>query len=934
LKIRVASSVLLIGLIFLMSSVSSVSAVEQLYGVVKDSEGLPIPGAMVATVKGVAIVRQVKADDLGKFNIQLILGEATTLLAYADKPSTPGWDYVPSLAKIDQTVTVYDFTLKPAASIALLKEMQFVESENLPTIVTFTVMDTDGKQLNPSGFLLSFGIRNRDILQIPGLSASTVIIPVYQQTKIWVESQIIVNNKVVTRGFYISPDRNLLQGEKIEVDLRDYSVIYNIGVVEETLQSVKGRLSEMEVKGFYLMKQKISIAAAERKLNDAKGMLESEEIAGAYDSIKTSYIALRQTLIDLETLQLDASFSIYSIVGFVAISAVMLGFLFSNSSGIKAMISLALYTLMLIVIYIVYPGSSTIPLQGFVSVGGSAFAAVLGVALFIPLLLGKALGGEQVSLLAVIVPIFSMAKRSLMRRRLRFLLTISSITVLVMSFVALTSFSEGYGLVTTRVSNTLIPYGGVMIRSADWKQDNPTYLVFTEPELQWLRGQQEVETVVRKAMNPPLISPLFRVEGNRIFGVIGIEPGEDAITDIGSTLISGKFPGIEEFAASRLLCETLDLKIGDILTVKTVPLRLSGILDDTSLRWMRDLDGDDYLPQKMVNINPPGDAPFYVPQTCEPEEVIILDTAVCIKMSLASVSRLALKLQSDVDADAFAERLSLDRGYQTWSDSVKGVKYASLSTFLEGKGLPLIIPWGIVVLNVVVTMLNSLYERRREINILSAVGLNPTEIASIFVAEASIIGFIGGGIGYLAGITLYKVMPALGLAVDVHMKVSIFWSFASIGIAVSAVIVGAIVALRNSVVITPSLVRKWKIEGETGGMGEPWILTLPVKITAGELDTFTDFIHSRLVDLLRGEVKKTMNVKKKSEIDRNIVTFAYTSAQSTTGNFFTKNKVIIKKNEEGEFIVILESQGDRAWAHETGSLLRQYAMAWSNRPRA
>jgi hypothetical protein len=631
LKIRVASSVLLIGLIFLMSSVSSVSAVEQLYGVVKDSEGLPIPGAMVATVKGVAIVRQVKADDLGKFNIQLILGEATTLLAYADKPSTPGWDYVPSLAKIDQTVTVYDFTLKPAASIALLKEMQFVESENLPTIVTFTVMDTDGKQLNPSGFLLSFGIRNRDILQIPGLSASTVIIPVYQQTKIWVESQIIVNNKVVTRGFYISPDRNLLQGEKIEVDLRDYSVIYNIGVVEETLQSVKGRLSEMEVKGFYLMKQKISIAAAERKLNDAKGMLESEEIAGAYDSIKTSYIALRQTLIDLETLQLDASFSIYSIVGFVAISAVMLGFLFSNSSGIKAMISLALYTLMLIVIYIVYPGSSTIPLQGFVSVGGSAFAAVLGVALFIPLLLGKALGGEQVSLLAVIVPIFSMAKRSLMRRRLRFLLTISSITVLVMSFVALTSFSEGYGLVTTRVSNTLIPYGGVMIRSADWKQDNPTYLVFTEPELQWLRGQQEVETVVRKAMNPPLISPLFRVEGNRIFGVIGIEPGEDAITDIGSTLISGKFPGIEEFAASRLLCETLDLKIGDILTVKTVPLRLSGILDDTSLRWMRDLDGDDYLPQKMVNINPPGDAPFYVPQTCEPEEVIILDTAVCIK---------------------------------------------------------------------------------------------------------------------------------------------------------------------------------------------------------------------------------------------------------------------------------------------------------------
>lgn len=931
---RISVLVFFIGLIFLIPSIPSANAVEQLIGVVKDSEGLPIPGAMIASAKGAVLVRQVKADDSGRFNIQLILGEANNLLAYADNPLTPGWDYIPSLTKIDPTVVVYDFTLQPAASIVLKEEMQFIESENLPTIVTFTVTDINGKQLNPSGFLLSFGIRNRDILQIPGLSASTAIIPVHQQTKIWVESQIIVNNKVTPRGFYISPERTLLQGEKTELDLRVYSVAYNVEIAEEMLQSAKDRLSEMEAKGFYLMKQKSSISAAERKIGEAKIKLESEAIAEAYDSVKTGYITLRQMFIDLETLQLDASFSIYSIVGFVAISAVMLGFLFSNSSGIKAMISLTLYTLMLIVIYIVYPGSSTIPLLRFVSVGVSAFTAVLGAALFIPLLLGRAVGGEQVNLLAVIVPIFSIAKRSLMRRRLRFLLTISSITVLVMSFVALTSFSEGYGLVTSRVSNNLVPFGGVMIRAGDWKLDNPTYLMLTEPEIQWLKGQQEVDMVVRKAMNPPLISPLFRVEGNRVFGVIGIEPGEDVITSIGSTLISGKLPGPGEFAASRLLCEKLEIKIGDGLTVKTTPLKLSGILDDAELRWMRDLDGDDYLPQKMVNINPPGDAPFYVPQTCEPEEVIFLNIVDCMKMSFASVSRLALKLQSGVATDAFAERLTLDRGYQTWSDSVKGVKYASLSTFLEGKGLPLVVPWAIVVLNVVVTMLNSLYERRREINILSAVGLNPTEIASIFVAEASIIGFIGGGIGYLAGITLYKVMPALGLAVDVHMKVSIFWSIASIGIAISAVIVGAIVALRNSVVITPSLVRKWKIEGETGGMGEPWVLTIPVKLTASEVETFTNFIYNRLVDLLTGDVRKTMNVKKRMEIDGNIVTFAYTSAQSTTGNFFTKNKVIIKKNEEGEFIVMLESQGDRAWAHETGSLLRQYAMAWSNRSRS
>ena len=91
---------------------------------------------------------------------------------------------------------------------------------------------------------------------------------------------------------------------------------------------------------------------------------------------------------------------------------------------------------------------------------------------------------------------------------------------------------------------------------------------------------------------------------------------------------------------------------------------------------------------------------------------------------------------------------------------------------MEGEGLPLIIPWAIVVLNVVVTMLNSLFERRREINILSSVGLNPAEIASIFVAEASIMGFIAGGLGYLLGLSFYRLMPLLGLTLEVQQKVS------------------------------------------------------------------------------------------------------------------------------------------------------------------
>ena len=103
---------------------------------------------------------------------------------------------------------------------------------------------------------------------------------------------------------------------------------------------------------------------------------------------------------------------------------------------------------------------------------------------------------------------------------------------------------------------------------------------------------------------------------------------------------------------------------------------------------------------------------------------------------------------------------------------------------MEGEGLPLIIPWAIVVLNVVVTMLNSLFERRREINILSSVGLNPAEIASIFAAEASIMGFIAGGLGYLLGLSFYRLMPLLGLTLEVQQKVSAVRALAAIGISI------------------------------------------------------------------------------------------------------------------------------------------------------
>ena len=331
-----------------------------------------------------------------------------------------------------------------------------------------------------------------------------------------------------------------------------------------------------------------------------------------------------------------------------------------------------------------------------------------------------------------------------------------------------------------------------------------------------------------------------------------------------------------------------------------------------------------------MNLSPPGDPAYWERQATLASEAALVDYSTARLTRSLGVTRIALAVEEG--RDAFAERLALQRGYLTWSASGTGVVYSALGSYLEGKGLPLVIPWAIVVLNVVVTMLNSLFERRREISILSSVGLNPAEIASIFVAEASITGFIAGGLGYLAGLSLYTLMPALGLALEVHQKVSAVWTLAAIGISISAVLVGAFAALRSSIVITPSLTRKWKMVEGQGGFNAPWVIPVPVKMEAADVDSYVDYMLDRLKGLEHDQVRLTARVAMERRGEARVVSFIYKSYQATTGNFYTKNSVYVEPSD-GVYVVRLESAGGEDWAHETGTLIRLITMEWSNRPR-
>jgi hypothetical protein len=235
--------------------------------------------------------------------------------------------------------------------------------------------------------------------------------------------------------------------------------------------------------------------------------------------------------------------------------------------------------------------------------------------------------------------------------------------------------------------------------------------------------------------------------------VLGVDPlREPSIIDIEGTLREGRLPNRNEVSISHGLSEELDVGLGSRLTLNGEAVELVGIHDDEALSSLRDIDGSLYLPGKLVNLNPSSDMPSWVRFPCEPSEVVVTHIEGALSMPLVGVTRVDVIVREGTEVSSFAERLALERGYWVWSISGGAVHFVRLGEYLEGKGLPLVIPWIIVVLNVIVTMLNSMYERKEDILILSSVGVNPAQISAVFVSEAMIYGLIGGGVGYLAGL--------------------------------------------------------------------------------------------------------------------------------------------------------------------------------------
>lgn len=938
-KVLLASTILLVALApYLLLEASDETAVGGT--IVSTVTGTPIADATIHIWSAPMHPSRYSTDEAGRFNISLAPGPYDIYIL-ADDPSTPGVDYVPFHAEIQLPQDGGDMGtigLKPGASVVIEGDLQFVVTEDLPVRVGYEVIDpATGRVMTVDGLRLEYGTSDGAQSELLDLDPRHLIVPLETPFTFNVNATVLTGGEFTQISFEADEPglAGLAQGEELRIDVRKHTLTYNLGDVEAFLERVEGRVYDMEAEGFYLTVEKETLTSAIGLIDDARVSLQKGLYIDGFRALKTAYLSLVNLAKGSDSMYEDAVFSVYILVFFVGASSTFLSFFLSDGSVRQAGGSMAASAVFLSLLHYTYPGVRYIPTESFVGASILAVAASIALATLVPRVLRAGRAGERVSFLNMIVPIFSIARRSLKRRRLRFALTLVSVVLFVMAFVVLTSFSQGYGLMTKRVANQIAPVNGVMVRDRSWKVDAPTFVIANEITTGWLRNQPENVIMAQKAESIPVLTPLLRNDELSIRGILGIEPeAEGLFTGIDEITVEGGDIDLsaDEILVSLSLRDTPGISLGEEITFYSHTLRVVGFFDDEKVGELRDIDGSEFLPSKLAFINLEGDVPELVQEVCLPSETIICDLETALGLPLTGVSRIDILVDERSDAREFAERLALERGYKAWSSSADGLYVASLGTYTQGKGLPVLIPGIIVVLNVGAMMLNSMFERRTEINILSAIGLNPAQISAIFVAEATIIGVIGGGMGYLLGLGLYKMMALLQLTVEVGQKVSAVWSLGAVGISMTAVVVGAVFALKRSVVITPSLIRRWRVERREKSTFDPYTLQIPIKLHKEELNEFMDYALSVLRFYLDHPSYMTAMIKVDESVGGNVVrsiTFIYRATTTMVGHFYTKNDLLIEKAEDDVYEVRLVSTGEMEWAHKTGSMIRQIAIEYS-----
>jgi len=673
----------------------------------------------------------------------------------------------------------------------------------------------------------------------------------------------------------LNADKDKPQGSGYMIE--NWPVLYRTGyrVARDMWALITPRIANLEKRGIFNLRirdlQQEGVAA----LATAESALKNKQYDIFSEASAKSWALASRVYDDVDKTQKDVLYGVlFYIALFVPFAFCLERLLFSYSNIYKRIIAFS--AILIVVIAIIYGVHPAFRLAYSPMVVILAFF-IMGLSVIVTLIIffrfedevtrlqsrAKLVQSGEIGRWKAFVAAFLLGVSNLRRRRLRTALTCVTLIILtftIMSFTATKSMRRHARL----IYDSHAPYQGFLLKNVNWRNLPPEAFGIisnafsgkgTAVPRVWMEDEDKTA-----ATRIPIY---FKDRGFVAQGLVGLSHEEGRVSGLDEILVGGRWLAAGERQAV-LLSERMARNLGidphnpqgNFVSLWGMSFEVRGVFSGKKLQERSDLDGEPLTPvtfprevstemtQEIVDAMESGDDVREFQsryQHIAGDQIIIVPYRTLLAAG-GHLKGVAVRPDSLKSIQITARKL-IDRfGLSLFSGEPDGTYLYHASDTMSYSGVPnIIIPLIISIFIVLNTMIGSVYERKREIAIYTSVGLAPSHVSFLFIAEALALAVLSVVFGYLLAQTTAKLFAETSLWSGITVNYSSMSGVAAMILVIAVVLVSVIYPSKVAGEIAmPDVNRSWTLPPAIGNELE---ITLPFLMTYKEHRSAGGFLY-------------------------------------------------------------------------------------------
>jgi hypothetical protein len=464
--------------------------------------------------------------------------------------------------------------------------------------------------------------------------------------------------------------------------------------------------------------------------------------------------------------------------------------------------------------------------------------------------------------MSVAAAAFSLGISNMRKRRARTVFTCLTLVLLTFTVLSFTSVKTATRYNERRAKGKP-SYQGLLVRNAMWQPlEESAYRILNDefgrdravaPRAWFFTSKTEEQSFIQVSTDASDATYDARA-------VTGLSPAEREVTGLDRALTAGRWfkPGdVHAAVIPTRIADHFHISRSDVGKVKIflggVPYDLIGILDTSRGKRTLDLDQEPLTPVDWVQMQrlarqsggqqaqqQAQASGFQEYLHLSPDQTVFIPFETALNLG-AEVESVGVSFTTRQEVEKTLQLLMPRLGFNLYAGTGDEIrKWSAIGrTSISGMS-DLLVPILIAALIVLNTMLGAVYERVKEIHIFSSIGLAPSHIAMLFIAESFVYAILGAILGYLVGQGTAKLITALHLLPGLYLNYSSVSAVASTSVVIGVVLLSTLYPARKaSEVATPAIERTWHLPEP---QGDSWDIPLPFAVTGEQATALTRFM--------------------------------------------------------------------------------------------